>query len=47
MMEGERCRLSVVILVIVVKCSIHFTVCMEARSWIRETGIMSGSGHGA
>ena len=31
-MEGERCRLSVVILVIVVECGIQFTVCMEARS---------------
>lgn len=47
-MEGERYRLVViVILVIVVECGVHFTVCMQARSWIRETGIMSGRSHEA
>ena len=48
MMEGERDHLSVIIiLIVVVKCGIHFTICMEARTWIRETGIMSGRCHEA
>jgi isoprenylcysteine carboxyl methyltransferase (ICMT) family protein YpbQ len=45
-MKGERCCLSLVIVVIIIERIIHLAVSIGARSWIRQRGIVM-DGHGA
>jgi len=44
-MKGKRLCFSVIIVVVVVECIVHFTFCIRTRPRIGKRGIMSGKGH--